>query len=143
MNLTESQKAEVRETMQKYGTAYQKKDLKALSALFSPEISGFGSGPDEVIADHTSFIRQMKRDMSQATILSFEFSDRQIFGDGRIAWATSKSTISFTVDGTRKQTMSGRSTMVLRNTGSHWLIAQLHFSLPYGEQSPGQSFPGA
>jgi ketosteroid isomerase-like protein len=143
MKLAKSHEAEVTETMQKYGTAYQKKDLKALSALFSPEISGFGSGPDEVITDHTSFIRQMKRDMSQATILSFEFSDRQIFGDGRIAWATSKSTITFTVDGKKRQTLRGRSTMVLRNTGSRWLIAQLHFSLPYGEQSAGQSFPGA
>jgi ketosteroid isomerase-like protein len=143
MKLAKSHEAEVIETIQKYGTAYQKKDIPALSALFSPEISGFGSGPDEVIADHTSFIRQMKRDMSQATILSLEFSDRQIFGDGRIAWATAKSTIAFTTDGKKKQTLCGRSTMVLRNTGSRWLIEQLHFSLPYSEQSAGQSFPGA
>jgi len=143
MKLTEPQEAEVRETMQKYGTAYQKKDINTLSALFSPDITGFGSGPDEVITDHTGFIRQMKRDISQGTILSFEFSDRQIFGDGRIAWATSKSTIAFTTDGTKKQVLHGRSTMVLRNTGSRWIIEQLHFSLPYGEQSAGQSFPGA
>jgi hypothetical protein len=32
--------------------------------------------------------------------------------------------------------------MVLRNTGSRWLIEQLHFSLPYAEQAAGQSFPG-
>ena len=143
MKLTEAQNAGVIETMQQYGMAYQKKDLRALSALFSPEISGFGSGPDEVIPDHKALIRQIKRDMSQATILSVEFSDRKIFGDGRIAWATSKSTITFTIDGTKKQTMRGRSTMVLRNTGSRWLIEQLHFSMPYGEQSQGQSFPGA
>ena len=143
MKLTGSQEAEVIETMQQYGTAYQKKDLKALSALFSPGITGFGSGPDEVIADHASFILQMKRDISQATILSFEFSDRTISGDGRVAWATSKSTIAFTVDGSKKQVLQGRSTMVLRNTGSRWLIEQLHFSMPCDEQSAGQSFPGA
>jgi ketosteroid isomerase-like protein len=143
MKLTKAQEAEVIETMQMYGTAYQKKDIKTLSALFSPGISGFGSGPDEVISDQTSFIRQMKRDMSQATILSFEFLDRQISGDGRVAWATSKSTIAFTIDGTKKQKLHGRSTMVLRNTGSRWIIEQLHFSLPYGEQSAGQSFPSA
>ncbi|MFA5267697.1 MAG: nuclear transport factor 2 family protein [Methanoregula sp.] len=142
MKLTATQEAEVIETMQKYSTAYQKKDLKALSAVFSREITGFGSGPDEVIADHTSFLRQIKRDISQATILSVEFPDRKIFGDGRVAWATSKSTITFTVDGTTKQILSGRSTMVLRNTGSRWLIEQLHFSMPYSEQSAGQSFPG-
>ena len=143
MKLTKAQEAEVIGTMQEYGTAYEKKDLKALSALFSNEITGFGSGPDEVITDHSSFIRQMKRDISQATILSFEFSDRKIFGDGRVAWATSKSTITFTVDGAKKQVLRGRSTMVLRDTGSRWLIEQLHFSMPYGEQSAGQSFPGA
>jgi ketosteroid isomerase-like protein len=143
MKLTGSQEAEVIETMQQYGTAYQKKDLKALSALFSPGITGFGSGPDEVIADHAGFIRQMKRDISQATILSFEFSDRKIFGDGRVAWVSSKSTITFTADGTRKQVLQGRSTMVLRNTGSRWLIEQLHFSMPFAEQPVGQSFPRA
>jgi ketosteroid isomerase-like protein len=143
MKLTESQEAEVIATIQKYGMAYQKKDIKTLSALFSPEISGFGSGPDEIISDHNGFIRQIKRDMSQATIISVEFSDRKIFGDGRIAWATSKSTITFSIDGTKKQTIRGRSTMVLRNTGSRWLIEQLHFSMPYSEQSVGQSFPGS
>lgn len=143
MKLTRTQEAEVTETMQRYSTAYRKKDIKTLSALFSPDITGFGSGPDEVIADHASFIRQMKRDISQATILSVEFSDRKISGDGRVAWATSKSTITFTVDGTGKQTLYGRSTMVLRNTGSRWVIEQLHFSLPFGGQSAGQSFPGA
>jgi ketosteroid isomerase-like protein len=143
MKITEAHKAEITEAMQTYGTAYQKKDIKTLSALFSPEISGFGSGPDEVISDHKQFLRQMKRDASQATIISFEFSDRKIFGDGRIAWVSSTSTITFTADGTKKQTIRGRSTMVLRNTGSRWLIEQLHFSLPCGEQSVGQSFPGA
>lgn len=143
MALTEAQKEEIIKTMQQYATAYQKKDIKTLSALFSPGISGFGSGPDEVISNHNDFIRQIRRDMSQATILSVAFTDRKIFGDGRVAWATSKSTMTFTIDGTTKQTLQGRSTMVLRNTGSRWVIEQLHFSLPYSEQSVGQSFPGA
>jgi ketosteroid isomerase-like protein len=143
MKLTGSQEAEVIGTMQQYAVAYQKKDIRAFSALFSPGISGFGSGPDESIADHKTLIRQVTRDMSQATILSVEFSDRTVFGDGRVAWATSKNTITFTVDGTKNQVLQGRSTMVFRNTGSRWLIEQLHFSLPCGEQSAGQSFPGA
>ena len=143
MTLTKAQEAEVTETIQAYATAYKKKDIMTLSALFSPDISGFGSGPDEVIANHSDFIRQIQRDMSQATILSVEFTDRKIFGDGRIAWATSKSAIAFAINGSKKQVLQGRSTMVLRNTGSRWLIEQLHFSMPYGEQSAGQSFPGA
>ncbi|MFA4860967.1 nuclear transport factor 2 family protein [Methanoregula sp.] len=143
MTLTESQKAEVTETMQAYVTAYRMKDIKGLSAVFSRDISGFGSGPDEVIANHADFMQHTKRDMSQATILAAEFTERKIFGDGRIAWVTSKSSLTFTIDGTKKQTIHGRSTMVLQNRGRGWKIEQLHFSLPYGDQSAGQSFPGA
>lgn len=143
MKLTPEMEAEVIATMARYATAYQKKDIKTLSAIFSPDICGFGSGPDEVIGDHRDFLRQIKRDISQADILAVEFTDRKIFGDGRVAWATSKSSITFSIDGAAKQTLHGRSTMVLRNTGSRWVIEQLHFSLPFGGQSQGQSFPGA
>ena len=143
MALTKVQEAEVIETMQQYATAYRKKDIRTLSALFSSDISGFGSGPDEVIANHRDFIRQIQRDMSQADILSVEFSDREIFGDGRVAWTTSKNTITFTINGSRKQALHGRTTMVLKNTGSRWVIEQFHFSMPYGGQAEGQSFPGA
>ncbi len=143
MKLTETQKAEVIETVHNYGSAYQKKDIKALLTIFSPEISGFGSGPDEVVLNKKDFTRQIKRDLSQAKSISVKFSEMKIFGEGRIAWVTSKSNITFTLDGTKKQTMSGRSTIVLRNTGSRWVIEQVHFSMPYLEQSAGQSFPGA
>jgi ketosteroid isomerase-like protein len=143
MNLTESQTAEVIKTVSDYGAAYQKKDKKALLALFSRDISGFGSGPDEVILNRTDFSRQIRRDLSQATIVSLEFTGMKIFGEGRISWVTSRSNITFTIDGTKKQTMKGRTTMVLRNFGSRWVIEQVHFSMPNIEQSSGQSFPGA
>ena len=143
MKLNEAQKAEVIETLHNYGTAYQKKDIKALLALFSSEISGFGSGPDEVVLDKKDFTRQIKRDLSQATSISVKFTALKICGEGRIAWATSKSNITFTLKETKKQTMNGRSTIVLRNTGSRWIIEQVHFSIPYLEQSAGQSFPSA
>ena len=143
MTLTKAQEAEVIATMQAYITAYRMKDVKGLSAVFSRDITGFGSGPDEVIGNHADFIAHTKRDMSQATILAVEFTERKIFGDGRIAWVTSKSSMTFSVDGKNKQTIHGRSTMVLQNRGSGWTIEQLHFSLPAGEQAVGQSFPGA
>ena len=143
MTLTGSQEAEVIGIMNRYATAYQKKDVKTLAEIFSPGITGFGSGPDEIITNHADLLRQIKRDISQADILSVEFTDRRISGDGRVAWVTSKNTMTFTMDGTKKQAIRGRATMVLRNTGSRWLIEQLHFSLPNGGQSEGQSFPGA
>jgi len=143
MKLTEEQKAEIEETLHNYSMAYQKKDMKALLALCSPEISGFGSGPDEVVLGRKDFTRQMKRDSSQATSVSIEFPCLKIFNEGQVAWVTSGCDFTFTVEGKKKQTMSGRMTMVLRNTGNRWVIEQIHFSMPYIEQSPGQSFPGA
>ena len=143
MTLTDVQVAEVIETIQQYATAYRKKDIRALSALFATGISGFGSGPDEVISNHDDFIQHIRRDMSQATLLSIEYPDQQVFGEGRVAWVTSRNTMTYTVDGKTRETLRGRVTMVLRNTGSRWVIEQLHFSMPYGAQSTGQSFPGA
>ena len=143
MKLTQAQKAEIEETLHNYSMAYQKKDIKALLALCSPEISGFGSGPDEIVLGSKDFTRQMKRDLSQVTSVSVEFPCLKIFGEGRVAWVTSGCDFTFTVEGKKKQTMSGRMTMVLQNTGSRWVIGQIHFSMPYVEQSPGQSFPGA
>lgn len=143
MTLTIAQNAEVLETLHNYGMAYQKKDIKALLALFSPDISGFGSGPDEIVVNREDFTRQIKRDLSQATSISVEFTNVKISGESRIAWVTSRNNITYAVAGSGKQTMSGRSTVVMRNTGSRWVIEQVHFSMPYSGQSAGQSFPGA
>lgn len=141
MILTSAQEAEIITTMERYARAYQNKDIDTLSAIFSSDITGFGSGPDEIIGNHQEFIQHITRDMTQATILSVEFSNRKIFGEGSIAWATSQTTMEYTTDGRSKEIINGRSTMVLRNTGNGYIIEQLHFSLPCGEQSPGQSFP--
>jgi len=143
MTLSDAQKAEVKATMQEYATAYKNKDIKGLLAVFSPEICGFGSGPDEIVLGIDAFVRQIKRDISQATVNNVAFSDTQIFGDGRVAWLMTKSAISFTIAGEKMQTLAGRSTMVMKNTGSRWKIEQIHFSLPCGGQQEGQSFPGA
>jgi uncharacterized protein (TIGR02246 family) len=143
MTLSDSQKAEVKATMEAYASAYKNKDIKGLLTVFSPDICGFGSGPDEVVLGRDSFVRQIKRDISQATVNSVVFSDTQIFGEGRVAWLMTKTAIGFTLAGEKMQTLKGRSTMVMRNTGSRWQIEQIHFSLPYGGQKEGQSFPGA
>ena len=143
MNLSEAQIAEVQGMLHAYAAAYTKKDFRGMVALFSPGINGFGSGPDEVIRDRETFVRQIRRDMSQATVHAVEFSETKISGDGRVAWIMTRTAITFTVGGSGKQTLHGRSTMLMRNTGSRWMIEQIHFSLPYAEQLPGQSFPGA
>jgi uncharacterized protein (TIGR02246 family) len=143
MSLTHVQKAEIIATMNAYGKAYRTRDFSGMMAIFSPDVCGFGSGPDEVIRNHRDFTRQIRRDMRRATVLAVDFSDTAIHGDGRVAWVMTRTSITFTVGGSPAQTLHGRSTMVQKNTGNRWLIEQIHFSVPFGGQAEGQSFPGA
>jgi len=81
MTLTEEQKAGVRETLGRYCAAYQRKDQKALLALFSPDISGYGAGPDEHFKDRKEYAPLVKRDLIQATSIFIEFLDLHIVGE--------------------------------------------------------------
>lgn len=142
MTLTEEQKAEVKETLGRYCAAYQRKDQKALLALFSEDISGYGAGADEIFKNRKEYAPLLKRDLIQATSIFLEFTDLNISGDGRIAWVMSGCNCTFMARGKDKQTMRVRMTMGLINTGSRWLITQLHISTPNTGQAPGQSFSG-
>ena len=142
MTLTEEQKAEVRETLGRYCAAYRSKDLKALLALLSPDISGYGAGPDEIFRNRNEYAPLLRRDLLQAQSIVLEFLDMHIAGDGRIAWVMSGCTCTFVAEGHDRQTMRVRMTLGLKNTGSRWLIGQLHISVPNTGQAPGQSFSG-
>jgi ketosteroid isomerase-like protein len=140
MTLTEEQKAEIKETLGRYCAAYQRKDLKALLALFSSDVSGYGAGPDEIFRNRKEYAPLLKRDLIQATSIFLEFKDLNIVGDGRIAWVMSGCNCTFMVERKDNQTMRVRMTLGMRNTGNRWLIEQLHLSVPNTGQAPGQSF---
>ncbi|MDO9550806.1 MAG: nuclear transport factor 2 family protein [Methanoregula sp.] len=142
MTLTEVQKAEVQETLGRYSAAYQSKDLKALLALLSPDINGFGAGQDEIFKNRKEYAPLLKRDLMQATSISLAFTDLNISGNGPVAWVMSGCNCTFAAEGNDKQTMRVRMTLGLRNTGSRWLIEQLHLSVPNTGQAPGQAFSG-
>jgi ketosteroid isomerase-like protein len=142
MTLTETQKAEIRETLGRYSAAYERRDHRALLALFSPDISGYGAGPDEVFRNRNEYAPLVKRDMVQATSISLEFTDLKISGQGCAAWVMGSCTCTFGIPGNGKQTMKVRMTFGLAHTGSRWVIGQLHISVPNAGQSPGQSFSG-
>jgi ketosteroid isomerase-like protein len=142
MTLSEVQRAEVTETLGRYCAAYQRKDLQALLALFSPAVNGFGAGPDEVFKNRQEYAPLLKRDLVQASSIALEFKDLNIAGDGRVAWVMSGCNCTFVAKGNNRQTMRVRMTLGLRNTGSRWLIEQLHLSVPNTGQAPGESFSG-
>jgi ketosteroid isomerase-like protein len=142
MTLTEQQKAEIRETLDSYAAAYQRKDLKALLAMFSPDISGYGAGPDEVFRNRKEYAPLVQRDLVQATSIQLEFVVLNIVSDGPVAWVMSSCNCTFVAEGKDRQLMRVRMTFGLRTTGSRWLIEQLHISVPNTGQAPGQSFSG-
>ena len=142
MALSEKKELEIIETFAIYAEAYHKKDKMALARLCSPEIFGFGSGPDEVFQGRDEFMEGIARDFKQANSLHLMFPAMSINGEGRIAWVTAWCEFS-AVFGDNKVRMLGRMTTVLKNTGRAWRFEQLHFSMPYCGQESGQSFPGA
>jgi ketosteroid isomerase-like protein len=111
-------------------------------ALFSPDISGYGAGPDEVFRNRQEYAPLVQRDLAQATSISLEFPDLKISGNGQTAWVTGGCSCTFAAGGAGKQVMKVRTTLVLGNTGSRWLIEQIHLSVPNAGQAPGQSFSG-
>lgn len=142
MALTAVQKAEVEETIGRYCAAYQRKDPKALLALFSPDINGYGAGADEVFRNRKEYAPLVQRDLDQASSISLEFPHLNISGNGRTAWVTGDCICTFVATGNNKQVMKVRMTLVLENTGSRWLFMQIHMSVPNAGQAAGQAFSG-
>lgn len=143
MTLTPSQIAGIEKTLGDYLAAYEKKDFRALVAIFSPDVAGFGSGADEFFGNRKEYGPLLRRDLEQADTITVEIQGTQIAGDGRVAWVTTFCSATITAPGIGKQAMRGRLTLVLKDTGKRWLIEQWHFSVPNIAQEPGQSFSDA
>ncbi|MEI6293993.1 MAG: nuclear transport factor 2 family protein [Methanomicrobiales archaeon] len=142
MTLSEKQELEIVETFAVYAEAYHKKDKKTLARLCSPDIIGFGSGPDEVFQGKKELMEGLVRDFKQTNSLQLRIPAMSINGEGRVAWVTCWSEFSAVI-GDNQVRMLGRMTAVLKNTGKAWRFEQIHFSMPYEGQEAGQSFPGA
>ncbi len=141
MALSEKQELEIVEMFAVYAEAYHKKDKSVFSAICSPDIIGFGSGPDEEFTGRKELMAGIARDFRQASSLHIRFRDMWINGDGRVAWVTCGADF---LAGIRDQQvcMYGRMTAVLKNTGRAWRFEQVHFSMPFEGQESGESFPG-
>jgi ketosteroid isomerase-like protein len=142
MALTAVQKAEVGETIGRYCAAYKRKDLKGLLELFSQDINGYGAGADEVFRNRKEYAPLVQRDLVQASSVSLEFPDLTISGNGQAARVMGVCICTFVAGGNTKKVMMVRMTLVLENTGSRWLIKQIHMSVPNTGQAPGQAFSG-
>ncbi|MCC7567363.1 MAG: nuclear transport factor 2 family protein [Methanoregulaceae archaeon] len=142
MALTGEQTDEVFEMLDLYAKYYREKNYEKLLSITSKGISGFGSGPDEIVADYTGFKESVARDLSQAERVEITFYVFRLDGTMPCAWVTAFCIFDVVIDGEHLP-MQGRMTALLQNTGSRWLFEQIHFSMPNVEQGWGESFPGA
>lgn len=141
MVLSYTQKQDISRVFTAYAEGYRKKDSRAILELCSPDIFGFGSGIDEVCEGRQQFKEVIARDLKQADEVNISFSGMKIEGDPMVAWIGAECTFKAVINGA-PLTMAGRMTAVLKNTGSRWLIEQIHFSMPFVGQDAGQSYGG-
>jgi hypothetical protein len=142
MALTLSQTNDVLAVLDQYACAYQERNREKILSLVSAGISGFGSGPDEVVINPAQFRHQITRDLMQADSVSLSLCILKIDGQMPFAWVTAFCGFQVTVRG-ETMFLDGRMTALFRNTGSRWLFEQIHFSLPNEDQESGESYPGS
>ncbi|UCC89996.1 MAG: nuclear transport factor 2 family protein [Anaerolineales bacterium] len=83
---------------------------------------------------------QVERDWSQSEVAAISFRWTSVSAAGSVAWVATDSAFDIQAGG-QKMTIPARITWVLERRGDKWLIVQAHFSVPFGEQAAGESFP--
>ena len=133
--------ANVNRTIDAYAALYEQRDLDGLVSLLDPGARGFGTGADEVADDPQGFRQAVARDFAQTEAASIAFTERRCTVSGDVAWVMGAARFAFRAGGT-DDTLDGRFTAVLRRQEGIWRFAQFHFSVPFGAQAAGASWPG-
>ena len=141
MPVSEQTQNQIMAVLRRMAEATAEKDVDGVVALVDPGLRAFGTGPDEKAIGREAYRRHIERDFGQAEAIRLEFSDVHIGAEGTVAWVMADMVYHIVAGGT-PQTLNGRLTAVLRGTGHAWVFAQLHYSLPAGNQEAGQSYPG-
>ena len=129
-------------TLDAYAALYERRDLDGLVSLLVPEARGFGTGPDEVTASSNEIRTALARDFAQSEAASLALTDRRCTVSGDVAWVMANARFAFRAGGA-DDTLDGRFTAVLQRQDRVWRLAQIHFSVPFGAQAQGASWPGA
>lgn len=128
---------EVKDFLNQYEAAYEKKDLGALMKLISPgaevvffeaDETGRYVGPEQIKAAYDNSLKQIKS-------IKGEYKWTSVGSKGDIAWFATE--VSFNVDsGEDKFKQLGRWTGVLQKKDGKWLLIQSHFSFPEQDGPP-------
>jgi class 3 adenylate cyclase/ketosteroid isomerase-like protein len=133
--------AEVRSVVYQMAERYGALDADGVLAMFVKEDTLLvGTGADEVRFGPAEVRRQVVRDMSEVDGLSLGMENLRVNVFGEAAFAYSDLVINASVGGESFR-FPVRTTIGLILTSDRWRIAQIHTSVPWGEQAPGRSFP--
>ena len=121
--------------------AYETRDGGTLSSMFVPDadVLLYGTGADEKRIGLTEIKAQFERDWSQSEAASLRFDWHSVSSAGRVALVAADGAIHAKVGG-QEVTMPVRATTVFEQRGDRWLVAQMHVSMPAGEQAEGESW---
>ena len=135
-------KTAILNTLKRMWDMYALKDVDKIMSFYlpGPDLFVLGSGPDEKYIGPKRARAGLKRDFKQASQTKVTLANVHVSAAGRVAWLASDCTFYAKVN-SQRISMTGRLTCVFEKRGKRWLIAQSHFSMPYTEQAPGQSFP--
>jgi ketosteroid isomerase-like protein len=129
MTLNNITRQEIQAVMDEYTRLYNVKDERGVLALFSKNISGFGTARDEIVTNSAQFRKLIQSDLGPANAIRLGITVLAAGGEGPVAWVTGLCTFGGSIGG-KRITMDGRVTAVLANHGGRWLFEQVHFSVP-------------
>ncbi len=135
--------AEVKKAFLGMWKAYECKDLEGVLAGYAPDPDTvvLGSGPDEIYVGPRQARKGLKRDFEQSQDVHVKLSGVRVSAAGKVAWLSANCTFLAHNEKGAGVVLAGRISAVLEKRRSQWLVAQSHFSMPYGEQDEGRSFP--
>jgi ketosteroid isomerase-like protein len=129
MTLNRTTMQEIQAVIDEYTRLYNAKDESGVLALFSKQVSGFGTARDEIVTNSAQFRKLIQSDLGPANAIRLGITVLAAGGEGPVAWVTGLCTFGGSIGG-KRITMDGRVTAVLVNHGSRWLFEQVHFSVP-------------
>ncbi len=133
--------SEIQQVIDDFIGRYGAMDAEGVVALFAGDDAVVvGTGADEVRFGLNEIRSQVERDIAQADEISVVLENQRtsVAGDAAFVYADARFVGSVRGDAFE---LPARWTVGLVNAAGGWQVMQCHFSVAYGEQTEGESFP--
>jgi ketosteroid isomerase-like protein len=143
MKMDQKTQSEVVDVLNRAHDAYRRRDIDELLGYFAPDtdVVMYGTGADEKRIGRDAIRQQAERDWAQTESSAFDWNWHSVVGSENVACLSADGAATVTIEG-ENINMPIRFTGVLEKQGDKWLFVQAHYSVPFGEQAEGESWPG-